>query len=294
MAMIFTQRMLRCLLCAGILASSCGAVAGSAGLVAGEAVADNIANEMTNASPPPSESDRHPRGLIDGFELRGDLDEDGEEEIVLALWDDPGGSGVFTYLVILDLAKGKVTSQSLLVGDRIQVLGGDIIGNQISIDIVEHAATDPACCPSQKSTRTWVYEANGIFKEMPVALKGKLSVEDIGGTEWILARHNNDPVSEELQISLAYEDGRIKGSAGCNSYFADLKDLEEAGGGVSVGPVGSTRKSCLEEVMDVERSYLKSLGNVTSFSLASRQLVLSWNTADQGGALIFTPGKKLK
>ncbi|WP_456404323.1 META domain-containing protein [Thiolapillus sp.] len=292
--MIFEPGLLRLLLAAFVVGSASAAFADAVDAATEKPAATEVTTGMTAMAPASAEPERHARGLIDGFELRGDLDEDGQEEIVLALWDDPGGSGTFVYLVVLDLVEGKVSSQSLFVGDRVQLLGGEILGNQISIDLVEHAATDPACCPSQKVTRTWAYDSNGGFREMPVKLTGKLSVEDIGGTEWVLVRLNNEPVSQELQISLIYEDGRIKGNAGCNNYFSDMKDREEeAGGWVKVGPVGSTRKVCPDEIMQVEGSYLKSIGNVTSFSFTGRQLVLSWNAADQSGALVFIPGKKL-
>ncbi|WP_456380969.1 META domain-containing protein [Thiolapillus sp.] len=241
-----------------------------------------------------SAPDRQSRGLIDGFELLGDLDGDGKEEIVLAFWDASGGSGVFNYLVILDLANDKISSHSIFVGDRVQILGGEIEGNKIVVNLVEHADTDPACCPAQKAIRTWAYEKDGNFREMPAKLTGRLSVEDVGGTEWILTMLNGEAVPEDLQISLTYEDGQIKGNAGCNSYFSDMKDREDAGGSVKLGPVGSTRKACPDEVMHLEGSYLQSLGNTTSFSLVGRQLVLSWNSADQSGALIFIPGRKVE
>jgi len=232
------------------------------------------------------------RGLVKGFELKGDLDGDGEQEIVLALWDSPGGSGVFNYLVILDLHKDQISSRSLFVGDRVQILGGEIDGNKISIDLVEQAAGDPACCPSQKATRTWVSESDGSFRELPVQVTGKLTVEDIAGTEWILNSIDEQAVPPEPQLTLTYKDGRINGSGGCNSYFADMKDVKTEAGRIKVGPVGSTRKACPEDIMELEGRYLKRLGQVTGFSFTERQLVLSWMEGDHAGVLLFSPGRK--
>ncbi len=299
--MIFIQKLLWFLLLSGAAVSLYAAVGTSAegaqeksaagGVAPDAAVSSLVAADALEESSAPN---RQPRGLIDGFELLGDLDGDGKEEIVLAFWDAPGGSGVFNYLVILDLANGNISSRSIFVGDRVQILGGEIEGNKIIVNLVEHAATDPACCPAQKTTRSWAYEKDGNFREMPVKLTGRLSVEDIGGTEWILAMLNGETVPEDLQISLTYDDGQIKGNAGCNSYFADMKDQEDAGGRVKLGPVGSTRKVCPEDVMHMESSYLRSLGNTSSFSLVGLQLVLSWNSTDQSGSLIFIPGRKLE
>lgn len=291
--MIFSQKALQVVLIAGLSVTLYAAARSADGELEKP---DNILSSATATTGEASSAvpSKQSRGLIDGFELRGDLDDDGEQEIVLALWDAPGGSGVFNYLVILDLAKGKLASQSLFIGDRVQILGGEIVGNTISIDLIEHGNNDSSCCPTQKATRTWAYDGNGNFKEMPVKLRGKLSVEDIGGKEWILNRINEEPVPKGLGISLIYDDGRIKGSAGCNSYFADMKDLEGSGGGIKVGPVGSTRKVCPDEIMRMESGYLQKLGNATGFSFVGRQLVLSWNAEGQGGALFFVSGQKLE
>jgi heat shock protein HslJ len=230
------------------------------------------------------------RGLIDGFELHGDLDDDGAQEIVLALWDSSQGSGLFNYLLILDVVDGKVSSQSIFIGDRIHITGGDITGNKISVDLIEHADTDPACCPSQKVMRTWEYGTDAVVREMPVNMKGELSVDDLSGMHWLLSKVNNEPVSRDTHVDLVYDEGRIKGNAGCNSYFSDMKDLEDAPAGVvKIGPVGSTRKMCADDIMKFESEYLHKLGNVTRFSLSGRQLILSWNVDDKSGALIFDP-----
>lgn len=290
--MIFSQKMLQTVLIAGLsITLYAAAVSADGELEKSDNTLSSATATATIGEPPLAVSNTQTRGLIDGFELRGDLDDDGEQEVVLALWDEPGGSGVFNYLVILDLAKGEVTGRSLFVGDRVQILGGEIAGNTISIDLIEHGDSDPACCPTQKATRTWVNDSNGHFKEMPVKPRGKLSVEDIGGREWILSRINEEPVPKGLGISLTYDDGRIKGSAGCNRYFADMKDLEGSGGGIRIGPVGSTRKACPDEVMHMESSYLQKLGNVTSFGFVGRQLVLSWNAEGKSGALFFVAGQ---
>ncbi len=291
--MIFSPKILQAVLIAGLSVTLYAAARSADGELE---KSDTALPSVTAAAnePPSAVSNKQTRGLIDGFELRGDLDDDGAQEIVLALWDAPGGSGVFNYLVILDLAEGKLASQSLFVGDRVQILGGEIAGNTISIDLIEHGDSDPACCPTQKATRTWAYDGNGHFREMPVKLRGKLSVEDIAGKEWVLNRINEEAVPKQLGISLIYDDGRIKGSAGCNSYFADMKDLEGLGGGIKVGPVGSTRKACPDEIMRLESSFLQKLGNATSFSFVGRQLVLSWNAENQSGALFFVSGQKLE
>ena len=236
----------------------------------------------------------HERGLVKGFELKGDLDGDGELEIVLALWEKGSAEALFTYLVILDLRQGQVISRSVFVGDRVQLLGGEIDGGTISVDVILQAQDDGVCCSSQKVTYSWAWQKNGSFKVLPMTIKGGITVEDMGGTVWILSRMADKDLPSEPQITLEYEDGRITGSGGCNRYFADMKDQESLAGNIKTGPVGSTRKACAADVMEREAQYLKRLGQVNRFHFSQGQLVFSWGDAERSGELTFVPGRKVE
>ncbi|WP_457673666.1 META domain-containing protein [Thiolapillus sp.] len=252
--------------------------------------ADETMNKPVDDGPAAPRADI---GLIDNFRLQGDLNGDGTEEIVLAAWSMPGGSGVFIYLMVLDANDKGLTGQPIFVGDRVQIRGGEILNNQLSIDVIQAGPDDPACCPTQKATRSWRMDDKGQFVEQPVVVTGSLSPEDIGGLAWRLESMNGDPIDEDRKITLEYEDGKIRGQAGCNSYFGELKPVRESGQAITIGPLGSTRKACPEEVMKREADYLQRLGSVTGFSFNGQRLVLSWSRDDSSGVLVFRPSSGL-
>jgi len=249
----------------------------------GEAPESSLAASDTIHAPRPD------IGLIDDFRLHGDLNGDGTEELVLAMWSAPGGSGVFVYLMVLDANDKGIFGQPIFIGDRVQIRGGEILNNQLSIDVIQAGPNDPACCPTQKATRSWRLDDKGQFIEQPVTVTGSLSPEDIGGVHWQLSSMNGEPLEEDRKITLEYDDGKIHGQASCNSYFGELKPGEAGGQSITIGPLGSTRKTCPEEIMKLEADYLKQLGNATRFSFNGRQLVLSWRKDDRSGELVFSP-----
>jgi len=51
-------------------------------------------------------------------------------------------------------------------------------------------------------------------------------------------------------------DGSINGNGGCNGFFGSL---EKSDTGLSVGPLGSTRMACAEQVMDREMEFIGAL-----------------------------------
>jgi hypothetical protein len=87
----------------------------------------------------------------------GELNNDGNAQDAAALlWVNTGGSGTFTYMVAFTNKGGAFTQEgSLLVGDRVKVNAMSIKGGQIVLDLLTAGPSDPACCPSQKTTRTY-------------------------------------------------------------------------------------------------------------------------------------------
>jgi putative lipoprotein len=75
-----------------------------------------------------------------------------------------------------------------------------------------------------------------------------------------------------ITVTLRFEDGRIGGKAGCNSYGAPVR----AGlGTLMVGPVMSTKMACGPDDMVVEARFLEILAGIDRFqSDPSGDLVL--------------------
>ena len=84
-------------------------------------------------------------------------------------------------------------------------------------------------------------------------------------------------------MTAVFEDGKISGSSGCNSYSADVTDRGE--GKLSIGLAMGTMMACDEAVMQQESEFMATLAAVTQFSVSKGRLELS----HQDGVLIFAP-----
>ena len=86
------------------------------------------------------------------------------------------------------------------------------------------------------------------------------------GQEWVLEKEGEDGAGGDtgVRVTLRFgEDGRVTGTAGCNSYFGAYEIGD--GGTLTIGEVGSTRMACVSpEVMDLESQYLRDLGEVVA------------------------------
>ena len=170
-------------------------------------------------------SSRPAVGLIDDFILTGDLNADGNDEAVVLLWENTGGSATYKYIAVTGLRDDKpYTLDTALIGERVQVRAGRIVGNRIELDVVQQGPRDAACCPSQKATRYWTLGATGLHVN-PSRITGTLSLADLAGTEWVLNRLDvNEPLAPQPEITLVFDGDRISGKSACNRYFAGVKE----------------------------------------------------------------------
>jgi heat shock protein HslJ len=218
--------------------------------------------------------------------LVADLSDEPGQEAVVLLSETSGGSGSRLYVAVVGLRDGEpVNLGTAPVGDRPQVRGLDVNGRMIQLMLVEQGPGDAACCPGQLATRYWMLQGNQLT-EVASQATGRLSLSILGGGEWTLAAFDRDrPASGTAPITLAFEDGKITGSAGCNGYFASVD--ESAPGRITVGPVGSTRKACSGEQMGAERLFLDRLGKTAGYGFRMGKLVLTWNGDGESGSMIF-------
>lgn len=99
---------------------------------------------------------------------------------------------------------------------------------------------------------------------------------EVEGVVWVLAGYGtagvtNAPVAGS-RIDIAFEDGRVAGSSGCNSY-AGTYALD--GTALGIGPLASTRKACPPPLMQQEDQYQRILRAVDSATIAGDRLTLS-------------------
>ena len=113
------------------------------------------------------------------------------------------------------------------------------------------------------------------------------------GTNWTLESfHSGDSVSSVLAgttlTAVFSEDGRVSGSAGCNSYFAHYNSTEIS---LTISGIGSTKMYCgASGVMQQESTYLSLLGQVASFTIEGNHLSVS----DAKGITLLSFGRNVQ
>lgn len=219
--------------------------------------------------------------LVNDYVARGDLDGDGRDEAVVVLAHSPGGSGTFHYLAVVGQRKGRaVNVATTLLGDRVQVRAVRVVDRRLLVDLVQAGPEDPACCPGQTAQRAWLLKGGVLQRARSPQTPGRLSITDIGTSEWALTHWDrSEPLASGPSPTLAVNDGRLTGFAGCNRFFA-----EAAAGGspgeVEVKPPGTTRRACEEAEMATETRFTQLLSRVRRFSFMPGALLLDYQLPD--------------
>ena len=227
--------------------------------------------------------------LIGDFRITGDLDGDGTDDAVVLLNYAPGGTGQLLHLALMARKKGKIQNlATALIGDRVQIRDVRIEQKRIFVDVVQAGPKDAMCCPGEVTTREWTLEPGGKLNRGTVTAKPvRLTLETIGNTEWILRSWDSkQPAPTRPAVTLIFKDGRFTGSSGCNNYFAPAKE-GKIPGDVEVGAAGTTRKSCPDNEMSVERRFLEQLVRVRKFGFLVTQLALSWEKDGVWKTMLF-------
>lgn len=227
-------------------------------------------------------------GLIDHFILIGDLDGDGADEAAALLWESSGGSGTRLYLAALGARDRDISNlATTLIGDRVQVRSGAIESGLIVLDLIRPGPEDAACCPTEKALVSWALNERSLVL-VGEEKTGTLSLADLEGTEWVLVELGWDqPLPDDAGITLVFDDARVSGRGGCNSYFAGATAFSP--GDLAFNGMGATRMACAQELMDLERRYLKTLAGTSRFSFLAGRLVLGCDTEEGPLALVFEP-----
>jgi heat shock protein HslJ len=227
--------------------------------------------------------------LVGDLRVTGDVDGDGTEEAVVFLNYAPGGTGQLLHLAVVGRRNGKVQNvATTLIGDRVQIRDVRIEQNRIFVAVVRAGLKDAMCCPGEVTTLGWTVGAGGKLSSFMAADKPeRLTLETIGNTEWILRSWDfKEPAPIEPRITLLFKDERFTGSSGCNNYFAPAKEGAMPGD-LEVGAAATTRKSCPDREMAVERRFLDQLARVKKFSFQATRLALSWEKQGVWKTMLF-------
>jgi heat shock protein HslJ len=226
--------------------------------------------------------------FVRDFRLTGDLDGDGGEEAVVLLAAAAGGTGEMSYLAVVGRTGGSVANAATApIGDRVQVRGARIDGQRIVLDVVQAGESDAACCPGDLVTRTWERAGDALKEASPVKT-GRLSLDALAGTEWVLKAWAWDEAAPAApDVTLKVDGTRLTGNAGCNGYFAPVTPGGSPGD-ITIGPAGSTRMMCPEAEMAVEQRFLEQLAGVTQIRFVAGQLALRFAKRDNAiGVMLF-------
>lgn len=227
--------------------------------------------------------------LAGGFRVTGDLDGDGTEEAVVVLAQNSGGSGTFDYLAVMKRQGAGIENvATAALGDRVQIRAARIEGARLLVSTVQAGKGDAACCPGDLVDRTWTL-AGKALTESPAASTGRLSLETLAGSEWVLRTWDlREPAPAEVEVTLTYAEGRFAGKSGCNRYTGAAK-AGAAPGELAVGPTAGTRMACAEPQSSVETRFLKQLSTAKKFGFFLGQLAIS-NDTDAGtpGTMLFS------
>lgn len=89
--------------------------------------------------------------------------------------------------------------------------------------------------------------------------------DPLDGTSWFLQSLDGEPIAADAGITLAFSEGSVSGSSGCNTYSGAYQ-LD--GPSVTIGPLAATEMACAEPAkMTIEADYLESLAEVTAWAV---------------------------
>lgn len=230
--------------------------------------------------------------LLPGLRIAGDLDADGAPEAVVMLVVSTGGTGTFKHIAVASkTVNDDVTVRAVAsLGDRVRVRYARIESGELLIDTIEVGEGDAACCPGTKRLRRWRL-VDDTLREATLTETGRLGPGDLGGgITWHLTHFDHDTrVRSVVSPTLVYEDGRIVGFAGCNRYFGPVT-AGRAPGELTIGPLGTTRKTCAPQPMDVESEFLRLLAGTENFTFLGGRLALGYRDGERAGQLLFVAG----
>lgn len=109
--------------------------------------------------------------------------------------------------------------------------------------------------------------------------------DPLDGTSWELIAYRKTRPIPGTTITAAFEDGKVSGSAGCNSYSGAY---QISGDVITIDKLAITLMACMEPegVMVQEMMFMEFLREAKTFRLLDNQLQIYWTDHE---ALTFIP-----
>jgi heat shock protein HslJ len=231
---------------------------------------------------------------VDDAEMFADLDGDGIEDAIVFLIDRGGGTAAFTYVAAQLNHNGQpVDAGAAMVEDRTQIRSIAIQDGQVSLEITTRGPGDVDCCPSYKTRKIYTLD-EGRLVEVPGETQElvKISADDLNGTSWTLLELGaGNPVLPDSEMTISFQDGKLSGSGGCNSFNSSFSLGEPNPFIMTIDPIAATKKACPDPILNQESDYFTALKNVSLWGYKYGQLVLAYSVDEDGGPkwLLFAP-----
>jgi len=220
----------------------------------------------------------------------GDITRDAAEDAAVLLSTTAGAGGEFVDLAVVSRVNGQLRNVATApVGPNVKPRAIRIERRAVVIDVLQVAASDAMCCPSEVATRTFAMSGTTLH-EQPVTNTRKLTTDAMAGPEWVLRSFGAGSEAPALpKITLKYESGSFTGTSACNRYNIPVTAGTQPGS-ISIGLGIVSNMACIPEAQKLEDKYLKLLRGVKSFTFAAGQLVLSYESDGKTDYLRFDPG----
>jgi len=104
--------------------------------------------------------------------------------------------------------------------------------------------------------------------------------DPLDGTEWELLYIRKSTPIPGSTLTIAFKDGEVNGTAGCNRYFGNY---QINGDRITFGMLAWTEMACMqpEGIMEQEQAYMAFLSEVVRFKIEDGQLVLAKAAQEQ-------------
>jgi heat shock protein HslJ len=188
----------------------------------------------------------------------------GRESGAVIVTTSLGGTGTFYELALLTRqASDWVNTDTVLLGDRINMHSLAIDGGQIVVAMTVHGPKDPMCCPTLEVQKRWSVRDGHLVAVADSVVPGQHALT--GTTwQWAQTRYNNDtrtvPAKPEKYTIRFREAGQIDVRADCNrkggTYSLQGKQL-------SIKIITSTMAAC--EPGSLENEFVRNLTAGTNY-----------------------------
>lgn len=216
-----------------------------------------------------------------GINAKGDINNDGKDDIAVILTYQPGGSGTFYYAsVIYSVKDGYRSTNTFFIGDRINVSSIEIIDGGTKITYLDRGKGE-----SMTTTPTLIQSKNLEFKTGILSeVKEKVTITGRVWT-WQKTIMNNDELispEEKEAFSLLFDpEGRITITTDCNNYSGSFKI---DGNRVSLGKLMSTKKYCEGSQENV---FIRSLTEADTFFINEMNQLVMMIKFDSGSMIFY-------